>query len=272
MVAPLHYGQAKATVADQGILPGTPEYGPAVAREWERSMYRGETASHGMELPGFLRSGVENAAVGIWGTFQSQGARLYSLLPRAMDLADKGQYKDAIAVASVAMASALATGTIRAFMSMREREEGETTPENVAKNVALEFAGSPPILGLFLQPLARSAMGMRTYGDAPLVVEDAMDFAKAVGDVASQIMDQGDAATDKKGFFEKLMAATEPLAKFGGLPVGGLDDFRKRLASGAGAEDVWSGLGKFFPGLQQQDKQMSWQDAVDMLNSSERVE
>lgn len=265
-----NYLDAELAATAEGFEPGTQEWKEKVAREWELNHYRSETASHAMELPGFLLEAKENPWMAVWANFQNQGSRLYSLAPRMFDLMDAGKYKDAIGVGAALMSSAVAVGLVRSMM--RQPEEDEGFLEALAKNSAEEVIGSAPLAGQFMQVAARQMMGRRTFPSDPLLASTASQFLEAGATMMEAIITRGDESDDPKAFSEALAKSVGAAMTLIGVPFSGIDDLRKRLA--AAGETESSGIldvSPIFPGLRREAKEGGeWASTVDLLTLGEQ--
>lgn len=162
-----------------GINPDGDGYNEAVAREWERLMFRGENTGHGMEHTGALALGRENPWFGSFVMFTSSVSKIYSAktesfmsIERARQYSRQGNpagaKKEAVNARGFIAASVMSlifVGVVRELLrySMGFADEDEQTPEALAKNMAKrmprELVGYAPVLGSnVFEPTMRALM------------------------------------------------------------------------------------------------------------------
>lgn len=250
--SPWRFMKSRADAQQQGLQEGTPEWSRFVSRAWERATYRGENTSQGMELSGFLRVGRDNPAFGTMVTFQNTASKIYSLFPRAADLADAGQYKDAIGVLATATATILPVALIRQAMTFEKSDDPFL--EAAGKRAIRDVANLHALGGLAIVPIIKKMQGVQIYGNDSALLGSVGDLGIAVGELASGIIDNGDASSDRKSFFEKLTKVAIPLLTMNGIPIKGVADFQRRLKEGT-----------LFPGLES-GQGPTLQETVDLMS------
>lgn len=228
-----HFHAAERAAARAGIRPDSPQYGPWVARYWERRMMRGESGSHGLEMPGILRAGRENPLIGAVTQFMNAASKSWSLLPKAFDHFDKGQLRPATATLAAIAASTMIAALVKRAASFRERDEDQSFLEAAGDQAILEMAGWHPLGQVSLVPVVRALTNMKRQSSAPVLAQDVNDLVTASIEFGKGVMQEAEETDDPESHFERGLKALIPLGSLLGVPIEGLADLRRRVTAGS---------------------------------------
>lgn len=168
-------------------------YGEAVAREWERLVFRGENTSHGGEMSGALAYGRENTWFGAFVRFMSSVSKLYSLAMRGYLQWERGEYKAAARSFAAVTASIAYVAIIRElWAALRGDDDDREVPVRVASRMAQEAASALPIVGpAVVAPLLRELSGQNAYIFPASMTEDAIQGAGNATIALAQAIEAG---------------------------------------------------------------------------------
>lgn len=238
--AVVRWGAAEEHIARTrpNLVRGSDDFYQAAADEWADMMFKGENTSHGMELPGALARGRRNPFFGAATMFQSSTTKIYSLLPRAIGQARKGDltgainsvlgFTGAIAYSTMVRLSmkAIRSGSRPGALLLRTEEDRE----KVLKQAAQEVAGMPPLIGnAILAPIARLMMGEGAFRFPATASESAItevfEMAEAIHGAQKAYFEEQYGRDGERKFNAKLMKALDKMATVGatftGLPYEG---------------------------------------------------
>lgn len=244
----IRWRMAERYIEQQGTPKDAPDYYDKVAREWERSMFRSENTSHGMELSGALALGRRSAVFTPWVMFSSSTSKIYSAAIRSALAFRRGDYAEAGRAAvgflgSVAWASLIGTTLASLRRGGDDDDEGKqlsdliaSKGEDMARRAARDVANMVPVFGsLLIEPALRVVLNERRGGfTGNLWIDQAQSIMQGVPDIYKAIQDWANETPQKKGAMsnadrlsrgvDRLLEATTPLA---GVPYGGVRDLMK---------------------------------------------
>lgn len=220
------------------LVRGSDDFNRAVADEWADMMFKSENTSHGMELPGALARGRRNPFFGAATMFQSSTTKIYSLIPRAIGQARKGDvsgsinsvlgFTGAVTYSTIVRLSmkAIRAGSRPGALLLRTEEDRE----KVFKQAMQEVAGMPPLIGnAILAPITRLVMGEGAFRFPATASESAItevfEMAEAIHGAQRAYFEEQYNRDGERKFNAKLMKALDKMAVVGatasGLPYEG---------------------------------------------------
>jgi hypothetical protein len=227
---------------------GSDAYYREVAREWQKMMFRSENTSHGLGMSGLITAGKRSPWIAPWMIFSSSVSKIYSNARRAVVMAQRGQYKQALMVASSVMASWVVASGMRRLVRNAIRPEDEEEERSFAGDLAREGVGQLPIIGSVLSSALMSIETGRPGFSAGTILDESLTasgriltntfnaFESIATDAATR---EGDPQWQKDAL-KAIEGVAELTAMATGTPYSALSDWGKLITKVTGEKESGS--------------------------------
>jgi hypothetical protein len=227
---PINFLKAESAVQElQGLQPGMDGYEAAVARQWERNLYRGDNTNNPIEDTTLIRSAKNNPALSPAALFMSAPTKTLSLLPKAYDELSQGKYKNAAATTAALATSVAFEETLRLIFSPPKDEK----EKSISRNMILGLVGRYPIIGPILEDQGRKWFGWKTYGFQQNLLTGAIeDMAQSSVAMGQGILDTIDGNQEPDKLIEQTLDVLSAFGPAKGVPTPPLVRQYRRVKEG----------------------------------------
>lgn len=226
------------------LREGSNDFNEAVAREWERLVFRGENSAHGGDMTGAIALGRRNVFFSTLVMFMSSVSKIYSLAVRATFQAQRGERRAAArSIAGVAGSLAWAALVREVLVAMRGGDDDDDElMERAALRLATEAATTIPVFGnVLVAPAIRQMAGKPAPIYSASITDDVLadmgnTVLQTIQAVETGVTGELNAAGEEVWPVHMQRAARGSLdlmAMWFGAPMGGPRDLWRMFANAA---------------------------------------